>query len=148
MPTHPNIVLIVTDQQRYDTIAALGFDGPIAPNLDQLVDEGISFDSCFANAPACGPARCSMFSGYWPDTSGLLKNGDPWQQTWVPNLGRAGYHTANVGKMHLTPFDAQGGFDYRFNVENKQRFRQWRLPGRVGQGTGAARHDQIPTRGP
>ena len=126
MSDRPNIVLIVTDQQRYDTIAALGFEGPITPNLDRLAREGVSFDNCFVNAPACGPARCSMFTGYWPHTTGMLKNGDPWQQTWVPNLGRVGYHTANVGKMHFTPFGAQGGFDYRFNVENKQRFRQWR----------------------
>ncbi|MDE2936034.1 MAG: sulfatase-like hydrolase/transferase [Chloroflexota bacterium] len=126
MPRKPNIVLIVTDQQRYDTIAALGFEGPITPNLDRLVREGISFDNCFVNAPACGPARGAMFSGYWPHTSGNLKNGDPWQQTWVGNLGKVGYHTANVGKMHFTPYDAQGGYDFRFNVENKQRFRQWR----------------------
>ncbi len=126
MQDRPNIVLIITDQQRFDTIAALGYDYAQTPHLDQLVAEGVTLSNCFVNAPACGPARCSLFSGRWPHTSGMLRNGDPWQETWVPNIARAGYHTANVGKMHFTPFDASGQFDYRFNVENKQRFRQWR----------------------
>ncbi len=125
MANRPNIVLIITDQQRYDTIGALGFDYARTPHLDRFVREGVSFDNCFVNAPACGPARCSLFTGHWPHTTGMLRNGDPWQQTWVPRLSEAGYATANIGKMHFTPFDAQGQFDYRFNVENKQRFRQW-----------------------
>ena len=123
----PNIILINTDQQRYDTIKALGYPYMVTPNLDRLVEEGVTFTNCFVGAPACGPNRASLFSGYYPHTTGMGKNGDLWQKTWVSLLGKAGYYTANVGKMHLTPFDAKAGFDYRFNVENKQRFRQWAL---------------------
>ena len=129
MSDRPNIVLIITDQQRYDTIAALGFPQVHTPNLDSLVEEGISFDNCFVNAPSCGPARCSLFSGLYPHSSGMLRNEQPWSQTWVPNLAAAGYYTASVGKMHFTPFDVEGQFDYRFNVENKQRGHPYPTPG-------------------
>ena len=128
MPDRPNIVLIITDQQRYDTIAALGFPQLQTPNLDRLVGEGVSFDNCFVNAPSCGPARCSFFSGLYPHSSGMLRNEQPWSQTWVPDLGAAGYFTASIGKMHFTPFDVEGQFDYRFNVENKQRGHPYPTP--------------------
>ena len=123
MPGRPNIVLIITDQQRYDTISALGFDHLHTPNLDRLVREGVSFSNCFVNAPSCGPARCAFFTGCYPHTTGMLRNEQPWSQTWVPSLAQAGYFTSSIGKMHFTPFDARGQFDYRFNVENKQRSR-------------------------
>ena len=128
MPDRPNIVLIITDQQRYDTIAALGHSQLQTPNLDRLVGEGVSFDNCFVNAPSCGPARCSFFSGLYPHSSGMMVNEQPWSQTWVPNLAAAGYFTASIGKMHFTPFDVAGQFDYRFNVENKQRGHPYPAP--------------------
>ena len=77
MPEKPNIVLIITDQQRYDTIAALGFPQVHTPNLDRLVGEGVSFDHCYVNAPSCGPARCSFFSGLYPHSYGMLRNEQP-----------------------------------------------------------------------
>ena len=55
----PNIVLIITDQQRFDTIAALGFPYMTTPNLDRLVQEGVSFTNCFVTAPSCVPASTS-----------------------------------------------------------------------------------------
>ena len=129
MTASPNIVLIITDQQRYDTIAALGFPQAKTPHLDRLVGEGVSFDNCFVNAPSCGPARCSFFSGLYPHSSGMLRNEQPWSQTWVPNLAAGGYYTASIGKMHFTPFDVVGQFDYQFNVENKQRGHPYPAPG-------------------
>ena len=64
--TQPNIILIITDQQRYDTINALGFPYMDTPNLDRLVREGVSFDNCHVTAPSCAPARASLFTGYYP----------------------------------------------------------------------------------
>ena len=46
MPEQPNIILIITDQQRYDTISALGFVHCITPNLDDLVENGTTFEQC------------------------------------------------------------------------------------------------------
>lgn len=118
----PNILLIMTDQQRYDTIAAMGFDWMNTPNLDKFVREGTSFSNCFVAAPTCVPSRAALFNGIYPDTSGIYKNKDEWQHTWVESLNDAGYYCVNFGKMHTFPLETSAGFHERFVVENKDRF--------------------------
>ena len=131
MSTHqrsekPNIVFVVTDQQRFDTIAALGFDGLKTPHLDRLVREGVSFSQCHVTAPSCAPSRASLFTGQYPHGCGVLKNADPWEHSWVEDLAESGYHCVNVGKMHTWPFTAPCGFHERFVVENKDRYLEGR----------------------
>jgi arylsulfatase len=126
MQTQPHIILIMTDQQRYDTIAALGFDYMETPHLDRLVNEGISFNRCYVTGPTCVPSRASFFKGLYPHSTGIYKNQDLWQHSWVEDLSRAGYHCVNVGKMHTTPFETPLGFDERFVVENKDRYLEGR----------------------
>jgi arylsulfatase len=121
-----HIFLIITDQQRFDTIAALGFGHMHTPNMDRLVREGTSFDNCFVTAPSCVPSRASLFNGYWPHTTGVLRNGLKWQRTWVDTLADSGYHCVNVGKMHTIPYDAKAGFHERFVCENKDRYYEGR----------------------
>jgi arylsulfatase len=118
----PHIILVITDQQRFDTIAALGHGYMKTPNLDRLVREGVYFENCFVNAPSCVPSRAALFSGLYPHASGVLRNGQAWQRTWISNLAEAGYHCVNVGKMHTIPYDAKAGLHERFVVENKDRF--------------------------
>ncbi len=123
----PNIVLIMTDQQRFDTIAALGFEYMQTPHLDRLVDEGVSFTNCFASAPSCAPARASLFSGMYPHATGVFKNADVWQKrTWVEDLADAGYTCVNIGKMHTFPYEEPFGFHQRYVVENKDRYLEGR----------------------
>lgn len=122
----PHIILVMTDQQRFDTIRALGATHMDTPNLDRLVHEGVSFDNCFVNAPSCVPSRASLFSGYSPHTTGVLRNGQKWSRTWVEELAQSGYHCVSVGKMHTIPYDAPAGFNERFVVENKDRFYEGR----------------------
>ena len=124
--SRPNIIFIITDQQRFDTIAALGFDYMETPHLDRLVREGVSFTNCHITAPSCAPARASLFSGYYPHTTGILKNGDRWTRSWVEDLNESGYHCVNVGKMHTSPFGTPLGFHERYVVENKDRYLEGR----------------------
>lgn len=128
MPTtRPHIILIITDQQRYDTIAALGFPHMDTPNLDRLVREGVSFGNCFITAPSCAPSRASLFTGYYPHTTGILKNADRWTRSWVENLNESGYYCVTVGKMHTYPYHTPLGFHERYVVENKDRFLEERF---------------------
>ncbi len=124
--SRPNIILIMTDQQRFDTIRALGFPYMDTPTLDRLVGEGVSFDECFVTAPSCAPSRASLFTGYWPHTTGVLKNADLWRHSWVEDLAQSGYYCVNIGKMHTFPFDTPLGFHERFVVENKDRYLEGR----------------------
>jgi arylsulfatase len=124
--TRPNIILIITDQQRYDTIAELGFPYMDTPNLDRLVREGVTFTNCHISAPSCAPSRASLFTGYFPHTTGIFKNADTWQHSWVELLNKSGYQCVNVGKMHTTPFETSLGFHERYVVENKDRYLEGR----------------------
>ena len=122
----PNIVFIITDQQRFDTIRALGFPYMDTPNLDRLVSEGVTFTQCHISAPSCAPSRASLFTGYYPHTTGILRNADLWRHSWVELLANAGYHCVNVGKMHTFPFETPLGFHERYVVENKDRYLEGR----------------------
>ena len=122
MSNQPNIILIITDQQRYDTISALGFEHCITPNLDEMVENGTTFEQCHVTAASCAPARASLFTGFYPHSTGILKNADDWTRSWVEILSNGGYHCSNIGKMHTWPFTAPCGFHERQVVENKDRF--------------------------
>ncbi len=121
MSRPPHIILIMTDQQRADSINALGASWMHTPNLDRLVREGASFTNCFVTSPVCVASRASLFTGMYPHAAGVFKNFQPWRPTWVQWLASAGYHCANIGKMHINPYDELGGFHQRFVVENKDR---------------------------
>ena len=116
----PNIILIMSDQQRADTLGLDGNDHMVTPNLDKLVDEGAIFRQCFAQGACCTTTRASAFSGKYPHELDLLAN-VPWdgRDNWVELLQQAGYQTASIGKMHLQPLRASCGFEYRFVCENK-----------------------------
>ena len=74
MTSHPNILLITTDEQRYD---AAGFDNPVVqtPNLDALAERGVVFDRAYTCCPVCTPARVSMLTGCYPSRHGCYNIG-------------------------------------------------------------------------
>lgn len=121
MEPRPNIILMITDQQRADTIAALGASWMHTPVLDRLAREGAAYTNCFVTSPVCVGSRASLFTGMYPHAAGVFTNFQPWEPNWVRWLADAGYHCASIGKMHINPYDALGGFHQRFVVENKDR---------------------------
>lgn len=126
----PNIVLIMTDQQRYDTIGAAGFDHMITPNLDKLAQEGTQFHRAYCPGATCIASRAAIFTGMYPHNTGVYSF-DKWSHhlTWVEDLASNGYHCVNLGKMHIEPLYAGGGFDERRVVENKAaKFLERRRP--------------------
>jgi len=120
MASRPNILLIFTDQQRFDTIGALGNPFVRTPNLDRLASEGTAFTSAYTPAPECVPARCCLTFGQYPAHTGCFSNRDPFpfekKQTIFDALTRTGYRTHGVGKCHFTPSEAaykDNGFETR-----------------------------------
>ncbi|NCO38898.1 MAG: hypothetical protein COZ06_13315 [Armatimonadetes bacterium CG_4_10_14_3_um_filter_66_18] len=75
MTTHPNILWICTEHQRYDTIHALGNEHIRTPNLDRLVAEGVAFTHAFAQNTVCTPSRSSFLTGRYPVTTRCRQNG-------------------------------------------------------------------------
>ena len=101
----PNILLIITDQQRTDT---LGFRGETAcqtPHVDRLAREGISFDRAACTSPLCTPSRASIFTGKYPHQVDMMGNADILRETplLTDALRARGYYTAYAGKWHLEP---------------------------------------------
>lgn len=101
-----NALLIFTDQQRFDTLAAAGNPHIKTPNLDRLVREGTRFSSAYTPSPVCVPARCSMHYGQYPMNTGCFENNFdmPEDRPSVADaLADAGYRTHAIGKRHFTP---------------------------------------------
>ena len=100
----PNVLLLYTDQQRWDTIRYGGNTQIQTPHLDQLAESGAYFDHAFVNCPVCMPSRMSMLSGQYPSSVGVCTNGIEMPEG-VPCvqdvLGLYGYQTANIGKLHF-----------------------------------------------
>ncbi|HUT75411.1 MAG TPA: sulfatase-like hydrolase/transferase [Armatimonadota bacterium] len=105
--SHVNVLVIFTDQQRADTIHALGNPVIRTPNLDRLCAEGVSFTSAFSASPVCVPARCALHYGQYPQRSSCYDNGDPMPEdgrlSFMEALAQAGYRTHGIGKCHFTP---------------------------------------------
>ncbi len=104
MPDRPNILLIMTDQQRWDSLGCYGCEASNTPNLDRLAGEGALFERCYVNNPICTPSRASMFTGKHIQGHGvfdLYGNLADEEVLFPEHLQRAGYRTALFGKMHV-----------------------------------------------
>lgn len=114
----PNILFVMTDQQRFDTIAALGHPHVRTPNLDRLVARGAACTNAYSTCPVCVPARYSIMTGCEPSRTSWLSN-------WVPGnsvsqrcgpylaetLAARGYRTWGLGKFHTEPRLEPLGFE-------------------------------------
>ena len=122
----PDIVLIMTDQQRADTIAAHGHPHMVTPNMDRLVRNGRTFTRAYCPGATCVASRAAMFTGRYAHNTGAHSFFD-WghHRTWVHDLAEAGYYCANIGKMHFQPRDTPGGFHDRIVVENPTSVTNW-----------------------
>lgn len=110
----PNILFILTDQQRWDTLGCAGNMQIQTPHLDALAQSGVRFDSAFCAFPVCTPSRYSLLSGLYVHQHGGASNRctlAPHLPTFPRLLRAAGYKTHAVGKMHFTPTYLDVGFD-------------------------------------
>lgn len=131
MSKRPNILLITTDQQRYDTIQAAGYPHMITPNLNQLAEEGCLFTQAYSNNPVCIPARHNLITGlgckhhtfddnYFDDSHQI-----PYQlPTFAQCLSDSGYDTIAIGKMHFQPYRRHNGFHRLYLMDEIPRYRE------------------------
>ncbi len=101
----PNILWLCTDQQRYDTIGALDNRLARTPNVDSLIDSGVSFTQAYCQSPVCTPSRASFLTGRYPRTTRCRQNGQkiPSDEVLVSKMfADAGYRCGLAGKLHLS----------------------------------------------
>ena len=124
MASRPNILWYCTDQQRFDTIAALGNPHIHTPNLDRFVSESATFTHAYCQSPICTPSRASFLSGMYPSAIGVNGNGFRTFPRHYENrlisrvLHDQGYDCGLIGKLHLASAflrreeRVQDGYDY------------------------------------
>lgn len=107
----PNVLVVLSDQQRPDSCGVYGQRLPVTPRLDRLAAEGVTFDQAFTVQPVCGPARATLQTGRYPTTLGCWRNGialPPGVDTLADRLTALGYATGYVGKWHLASNRGRG----------------------------------------
>lgn len=101
----PNILWYCTDQQRFDTIGALGNSFVRTPTIDQLVHDGVAFTHAYCQSPICTPSRSSFMTGMYPARVHNTRNGNDTFPTWPPLITKliadSGYDCGMIGKFHL-----------------------------------------------
>jgi arylsulfatase A-like enzyme len=104
-PMRPNILWYCTDQQRFDTIGALGNPHVVTPTLDQLTAEGVAMTHAYCQSPICTPSRSSFMTGMYPSRVHNTRNGNesfpPHPPVITKLIAQSGYDCGLIGKFHL-----------------------------------------------
>ena len=134
----PNVLLIITDQQRYDTLGCTGQTRISTPNIDRLAESGALFENAFCTTPICTPSRASLLSGLYPHSHGSVANhqarpgADQMKlrddvRLIADYLKPEDYLCGYTGKWHLgTGYDRRGFSDwvaahFIFDVDNQEQ---------------------------
>ena len=125
--TRPNVVFILTDDQRWDTMSCAGHPHLKTPNLDRIAAEGAMFEKAFVTTSLCSPSRASFLSGLYAHTHGVVNNFTdyPAEMTSFPmRLQQEGYETAYVGKWHMGEADdsKRPGFDHWISHKGQGKY--------------------------
>ncbi|MFZ8764965.1 sulfatase-like hydrolase/transferase [Enterococcus diestrammenae] len=158
MTNKPNILFILTDQQRKDTLSTYGNLPVSTPNLDELAESSLNFDNAYAVCPICTPARASMQTGLYPMHHGMLTNSYNYgtmvqelpdtPEVLSRQLQTAGYQIGYTGKWHLgTGADAVRNDDYLQKYMGNIHFAELEMNARSVPTTLGYQGDDFPGHG-
>lgn len=113
----PNVVFIITDDQRWDALGIAGNPSLRTPNIDRLAAEGVYFKNYFCTTSLCSPSRASILSGLYAHGHGVVNNFTEYPENLAAFPGvlqSVGYETAYIGKWHMGEDNdnPRPGFDY------------------------------------
>lgn len=113
----PNVVFILTDDQRWNALSCMGHPCLKTPNIDRLAAEGALFKNHFCTTSLCSPSRASILGGLYAHVHGVVNNFTDYPRdlpTFPRQLQAEGYATAYIGKWHMGEEDDSGrpGFDH------------------------------------
>ncbi len=129
----PNILYIMSDQHRFDSVACNGHPQVQTPNMDRLAREGVNYTNAYTPLPMCVPVRCSLLTGQWPSEHGVIHNFDgeaykpldPQSHSVPRDITSAGYHSFHFGRWHVCP--QQTPLDFGFQEFTPDwRYGKWR----------------------
>jgi len=134
MTDRPNILLIHSDQHRYDCLGVNGHAVVQTPNLDRLAADGINFTHAFTPNPVCSPARACLQTGAWATTHGCVtipgteafRSADPALPVLTGLLSDADYRIAHIGKFHAEIAGSPTDHGAEAFVPVKPAYKRWR----------------------
>ncbi|MBI5086241.1 MAG: sulfatase [Acidobacteria bacterium] len=112
-PRQPNVLLVLPDQLRAQSLGCYGNAEVQTPNVDALARQGVVFDNTIANSPVCCPARAILLTGQYCHVNGMTANDLRLREsstTLSSILKREGYRTGFIGKWHLDGGPREPGF--------------------------------------
>ena len=128
----PNVLMIMTDQQRADCLGVAGNPVLRTPHMDQIANEGVHFTNAFCSNPFCMPSRASFVTGRYPHAHRCWDNGVPLSEdtvTLADHLSKEGYHTLLVGKGHLNVYRKSGSPESWSDwLESEPKWAAWHGP--------------------
>ncbi|MFI3254898.1 MAG: sulfatase-like hydrolase/transferase [Eubacteriales bacterium] len=124
MKKKPNILFIMTDQQRHDTF---GLNNSVikTPNLDQLIQESVFFENARCTNPSCVPSRAAIMTGKMPSECqcpAYITELPPDEVTFMSRLQEEGYHTCVIGKQHFADSKIEYGYDEQTIIDGHGAF--------------------------
>ena len=113
----PNVVIVLCDDLRWDTLGCAGHPQVKTPHIDRLAGEGVHFVNAFCTTSLCSPSRASILSGQYAHSHGVVNNFTEYPtdlESLPRNLQSAGYATAYIGKYHMGEEndEPRPGFDW------------------------------------
>ncbi len=119
--TRPNIIFLLTDDQRVNSLGSTGHPFVRTPNLDLLAKEGVRFTNTYIAEPICIPSRVSLFTGMHERKHGIgfsssyQLSEEQWEQTYPALLRQHGYYTGFIGKFGVEYYSFFGNADEKFD---------------------------------
>jgi len=113
-PRRPDIVVLITDDQGQRDSQPYGADWLRTPQMQQLADDGLTFDRAFVASPSCAPSRAALLTGIWPPRNGAEPNHSkprPELRKWPAYFQELGYEVVAFGKVAHYRHTADYGFD-------------------------------------
>ncbi|MGZ0708909.1 sulfatase-like hydrolase/transferase [Coraliomargarita sp. W4R53] len=111
--TQPNVIFILTDDQRFDSLGMTEHPVTETPHIDRLAEEGVFFKNAFVTSPICGPSRANIFTSQWErknqigftSVSNNYVSERAFENSFLMQFKDAGYSTAFIGKHHTKIVD-------------------------------------------
>lgn len=127
----PNIIFILTDDQRWDVLGYAGNKIIQTPEMDKLATEGVYFRNAIVTTPICAASRASIFSGMYERTHKYTFQTGPMRPEYMEQaypllLKNAGYYTGFFGKFGVNFDGKEAMFDEIEDYDRNNRFRDKR----------------------
>ncbi len=119
--SRPNIIFLLSDDQRDNTFGAMGHPFVKTPNVDRLLGRSVRFSNAYIAEPTCSPSRVALLTGMHERVNGVGFTSSyqltpaQWERTYPARLRKAGYHTGFVGKFGVEYYTFKGKAAKRFD---------------------------------